>query len=329
MSTNDPTATAPSAGNVQALRPLSIGEVLDRGFSICFKNIVPFSAIVLVVVGPQLLCYYLGFKNVLDLIGDQFALMQGAGALPPDPAKMLDAYAQGGPWLALTGLIGLVFVPLSNAAIVSGVSRAYLGLPVRFKECYGDAVPRWLALVLLLLLWFAAGVVAFIAFVLFFAILGAAIGAMSTLLHTFGAILGIAIGIAVFIGLILSMVMIYLAAAFSFTGAVLEGLGPADAFSSGFRRVFGEGQFRRSLGIGAALFGVLIGFGMVGAVIGMVAIGITHSFAIEFAVSAVVNAFTYPFAFAVVAVSYYDVRIRREGFDLQLLASRLGATASP
>src|SRR4029077_15209124 len=98
-----------------------------------------------------------------------------------------------------------------------------------------------------------------------------------------------------------------------------------ESFSSGFRRVFGENQFWRSLGITAALFGVLIGFGIVAGVIGGLAMGLTHSFAAYFAVSAVLNAFIYPFAFAVVAVSYYDVRIRREGFDLQVLAARFGA----
>jgi hypothetical protein len=67
-----------------------------------------------------------------------------------------------------------------------------------------------------------------------------------------------------------------------------------------------------------------MGFAIVASVIGGGAFWLTHSFAMYFALTAIVNVFIYPFVFAVVAVSYYDVRIRREGFDLQLLAARLG-----
>jgi hypothetical protein len=37
------------------------------------------------------------------------------------------------------------------------------------------------------------------------------------------------------------------------------------------------------------------------------------------------NVFFIAFAFVLVALYYYDIRIRREGFDLQLLAEQLSA----
>jgi hypothetical protein len=108
---------------------------------------------------------------------------------------------------------------------------------------------------------------------------------------------------------------------------VLERLPPAFAFRSGFQRVFGEGQFWRSLGIAAALFGIFIGFEIVGAAIGFL-VGQSHEFGLLSVVNGVFEAFLYPFIFAVVAVCYYDVRIRREGFDLQMLAAQLGGSAA-
>jgi hypothetical protein len=241
----------------------------------------------------------------------------------------LQAYANGGPFFALFAITAICFVPLSNAAVVSGVSRAYLGMPVRFADCYRDALPRWPSLLGLMLLWLiAAFLAAGVAFMAFF-VLSLALAAIFTALGTAGAVLSVLLGIAGGVAILLLALELYLAAAYSFVAAVLEGLGPSAAFGSGFQRVFGEGLFGRSMGIAAAIFGIAMGLGLVGGVIGWTTIALTHSFAYEFAVSAIVNSFTYPFAFAVVAVSYYDVRIRREGFDLQMLASRLRSPAPP
>ena len=314
---------------VDSLRPLSIGELLDRAFAISFKHIVALFSLVIVVVGPQIMFYYLGARSILDLLSSQLTSMQGAatGASALDPNKMLQAYANGVPFFLAFLAIGLFLVPLSNAAVVSGVSRAYLGLPVRFRDCYGDALPRWPALLGLTLLWFliafAAGTGLFVSLFLLTAAL-TAIG----ILGTAGIVISILLGIATGVVLLLGALQLYLAAAFSFVAAVLEGHGAGAALSSGFRRVFGENQFWRSLGIAAALFGIIIGVELVGGVIGWTAVALTHSFGLEFGVSALIQSLTYPFAFAVVALCYYDVRIRREGFDLQMLAARLG-TAEP
>ena len=45
-------------------------------------------------------------------------------------------------------------------------------------------------------------------------------------------------------------------------------------------------------------------------------------------VDIVINAITYPLWAAVITVLYYDLRVRNEGFDLQLLAQGVGADAS-
>lgn len=312
---------------VRALRPLSIGEILDRGFSIVFRHFIPFAAIVLVVTGPQLLFTYFGFKDVFSLAFGPLLNMPTTGGQPPqiDPQKMLDAYAQGGPYLAAVIGIALFFVPLSNAAVVSGVSRAYLGMPVRFADCYRDAVKRWLPLVLLVLLWFVAAIGAYIAIVIATFVVALSSVGLFSLLHTVGAVVAGVVIFAAVIALIVFGLMVYLAFAYSFTATTLEGLGPGDGFVSGFRRVFGEGQFRRSFGIACALAGIFIGVSLVVDVLAYLAIFIVHSLVIQIVVQSVIGAFAYPFAFAVVAVSYYDVRIRREGFDLQLLAGQLGS----
>ena len=311
------------------LRPLSIGELLDRAFSIAFKNILPFSAIVLVVIVPGVALSYYATSGPLAAFNDQLEkISQTAGSsAPPDPMQLLSLEASMVPYFGILMLYGLLVVPLANAAVVTGISRAYLRLPVRFTECYREAIGRWGWLVLLGLLWLAATMGAtFVAFVpLIF--LTFAIGLLVTALGAFGAVIAIILGIAFGLAFMALVLLLYLSAAFSFVAAVIEHLPPAFAFRSGFQRVFGEGQLWRSLGIAAALFGIFVGFEIIGSVVGLLA-GQAHDIALISVVNGIFEAFLYPFLFAVVAVCYYDVRIRREGFDLQMLAAQLGAPST-
>lgn len=313
------------------LRPLSIGELLDRAFSISFKNILPFSAIVFVVVAPQMIISYLAMNGPLAAIMDQAAKMgttTGTTTTPPSPWPLLNAEMNAAPYFGVILLYGLLVVPLANAAVVSGISRAYLHMPVRFVECYRDAIGRWGWLILLGLLWVATAIAAEIGVTIPFGIVVVSLGAVAGTLGVFGAVLAIVVGIAAVLAVVALVSMLCLAAAFSFVAAVLEKMSPGFAFRSGFQRVFGEGQFWRSLGIAAALFGIVIGFEIIGSVIGFLA-GSVHNLGLITIVNGIVQVFLYPFLFAVVAVCYYDVRIRREGFDLQMLAAQLGGPSAP
>ncbi len=49
---------------------------------------------------------------------------------------------------------------------------------------------------------------------------------------------------------------------------------------------------------------------------------------LQTALSIVLNAIVYPLIAAIISVIYYDLRVRNEGFDLQLLAQGVGADTS-
>lgn len=318
-----------SLDTMRDLRPLSIGELLDRAFSISFKNILPFSAIVFVVIAPEMIVNYFAMNGPIAAVMAQAAKIGTTpSTTPPDPMPLINAELTAAPYFGAIFLYALVVVPLANAAVVSGISRAYLRMPVRFGECYRDAVGRWGWLVLLGLLWLAAVMATVLVVTLPFGIIMIALSATAAVLGVFGAVLAIVVGIAAFLAILALVLLVYLSAAFSFVAAVLEKMPPGFAFRSGFRRVFGEGQLWRSLGIAAALFGIIIGFEIVGSVVGLL-VGVAHNFALITIVNGIIQAFLYPFLFAVVAVCYYDVRIRREGFDLQMLAAQLGGPSAP
>jgi hypothetical protein len=306
------------------LRPLSIGELLDRAFSISFKNILPLSAIVFVVIVPGIVINYFAVNGPMSAFMDQITKISSApNAAPPDPMPLLNAEANAAPYFILILLYSLLVVPLANAAVVSGISRAYLRMPVRFSDCYRDAIGRWGGLVLLGLLWIATAVGVEIVVLVPFFIISISLGAIGAGLGTFGIVLATIVGLAAFLAFLALIALLCLTAAFSFVAAVLERMPPGFAFRSGFLRVFGEGQLWRSVGIAAALAGITIGFEVIASVVALLA-GAAHNFALIAIVNGIVQAFLYPFLFAVVAVCYYDVRIRREGFDLQMLAAQLG-----
>jgi hypothetical protein len=330
-----PPAAAPSGA--AAFRPLSIGELFDRAFSIYFRHMLTFAAILFVATVPYAVIALLQIYVQRDILDAYTGLLDGFikhPGTPPDLSKIASAASAQDPMtmvsaylLAGLGYIVILFVlPLANAAVVSGVSRAYLGLPVRFRQCYEDAFKRWGYVLLLTLVWL--GVLIPVMFVAFFAfiILVLVIAAFAGALGTAGAIVGSIIGIVFFFAFFVLTVMGYMAFASSFIACVLEKADPIRAFVLGITRIFGGGMFWRSLLVALSIACVYVGYVLVAAILAVLALYLTKSFYLYFAVAQLMNLFYVAFAFVIVSIYYYDTRIRREGFDIQMLADQLAAT---
>ncbi len=333
MSSPPPGAPTLEASEAAArLRPLSIGEIFDRAFTIYFRHVLTFASLLLVVIVPLSFVYYFMAHGLLqayvDLVSDAFK----HPSTPPDPSIIQNAITPSYfAWAGLYYAIAFFGIPLANAAVVSGVSRAYLGLPVRFSECYADARKRWGYVLILSILWFIAVVaVAFAAGFLIVVVVAVSVG-IGAVLKVLGIVLGAIFGIAFSIAFTGLIIMSYMAFASSFIACVLEQADPVKSFGLGITRVFGGGQFWRSLLLAFAIGALGIGFVLVAYLIGGLAFWLTKSIFLFLAVFQLTNVFFIGFAFVTVALYYYDVRIRREGFDLQLLAAQLAATspASP
>ncbi|HEV2909165.1 MAG TPA: hypothetical protein VGX02_07795 [Candidatus Eremiobacteraceae bacterium] len=330
-----PPAAAPSGA--AAFRPLSIGELFDRAFSIYFRHMLTFATVLFVATVPYALIVLLQLYVQRDILAADMSLLDGLikhPSTPPDLSKLASAAAAQNPMsmvsslmLSLLGyVVILVVLPLANAAVVSGVSRAYLGLPVRFRQCYEDAFKRWGWVLLLTGVW--VGVLlptSLFAFVIFF-ILVAVIAAFVGALGTAGAIIGSIIGIVSFFAFFVLTVMGYMAFASSFIACVLEKADPIRAFVLGITRIFGNGLFWRSLLVALSIACVYVGYVLVAAILAFLVLWLTKSFYLYFAIAQLMNLFYIAFAFVIVSIYYYDTRIRREGFDIQMLADQLAAT---
>lgn len=331
----DQKPASPPSG-AAALRPLSIGELFDRAFSLYARHILTFASILFVATIPYALIALMQLylqRGILDAYASLLDAFLKHPSSPPDMTGVIDAVSKQNPATvlgsyALSGLTYLVLLfvlPLANAAVVSGVSRAYLGLPVRFRVCYQDAFKRWGHVLILTVLWAIVAIpVFFIVFFLFMLIVIGLVG-VATVLHAVGAVLAIIVGVALVLAITGLAVMGYMAFASSFVACVLEKADPLRSFALGFSRIFGGGLFTRSLLVALAIAAVYAGFTGVAVVIALVTLALTKSFFLYFAIAQIINVVYVGFAFVVVSLYYYDVRIRREGFDIKVLADQLAA----
>lgn len=252
---------------------MSIGELLDRTFSIYRDSFLLWIGIVVV---PQL------FYFAVNLMSHA---MQATGRTAAVVAS-----------LALIGVGWLVYwvtVTISQAAVVSAVSDRYLGGAPTVRSSYAGVTPRFWAVVGLSLISGIAIIV----------------GAMMCLLP--GLIM------AVFFALSMPVLIVERA---DIGGAIERSFSLAKEAWPKLLLVY-------------LLYGVLLlAAGMAGGVLGaMTAVDQRHLFlwaALEALVGFLLNTLVMPWVQIAVTLVYFDQRIRREGFDLQMLIAGLDVQAA-
>jgi hypothetical protein len=102
---------------------------------------------------------------------------------------------------------------------------------------------------------------------------------------------------------------------FGFYAAAIESLGAVPALRESFARIFTRAAFGRSVICSAALGALVFGCS---AVLDLLAIlGLARWTALYVALDAAARTLLVPFVGLVLALYYFDVRIRHEGFDLE------------
>ena len=294
------------------LRPLGVGEILDVSIKIYTRHFRTLLAIVALVVVPvELLLVPLLASAIPDpeLLRPQFRLT-------PEPLDVSDR--ELGRFLTgagISGLFSLVATLLAQAAAFQAVREAYLGRRPGWRRSVGFMLRRlhsvlWVSALpfLLLLLALLAGAVV--------------IGVLAALGGGGGAAIAVvSLGIA---ALFTALVWLGLTWAFAVPALMVEGLRGRRALGRSFRLVRGRWWPTAA----AVALGFLLAF-----VVQVIAASLLQALLFtdigDSALGAVVvsqlgsalgAALATPFQAAIVAVVYFDLRVRREGFDLELLA---------
>jgi hypothetical protein len=313
------------------LEPISTGDVIDRSVRLYRKNFVP---LVSVVAVPALI-YYASAMMV------SFGY---AGALQ----NAQTGFAPFGALMTMVGMAGYVLYLFTILGAVSGMSRAIgdymmLGEPITFKACWRFALRRVGDVVLMGLLFIPVlMIVGFVMFLAFFALfmglavaigVGGASGLPVWMSATVSAVL-----IIVSLLLFLSLVLL-LAARFVFVpcAAMIEGRSAAAAFGRAFQ--LGGGRTWYRLGLIAA-FSYFVSLSTLAALVEPLLVifwvngwqvadllihpGWNAAYA---AVNQISTLLVWPIWIASLTLLYFDSRVRKEGYDIELMTSGLAQPA--
>jgi uncharacterized membrane protein len=274
------------------LRPLSVGEVLDVAIKIYWRHASTLLFLVFLVVAPAQFFVSLIYVS---------AIPDYDRSIFEQPSAPIEEFEVREFWIAVAAflvgvLVGFLATTIATAACFKAVADAYLGESPRWRTSLGFAVRRLHSIVWVTLL-----------------------GAVLTLLG--------------FVLLVVPGIWLWAAFAVAVPALLTEGVKGRRALGRSRRLVRGRWW---------PVFGILIlGYLLTGIVIGVITgllettllTDVAKSAAAVVALDAVANTIattlTTPFVAALVTVIYFDLRVRKEGFDLQLLAERIGLPPRP
>jgi hypothetical protein len=301
----------------EPLRPMSTGQLLDHTFTLYRQNFLLFVGIA--TVGPA--------ANLIFQL-----LMVGAGVGAPFGARRA---ATGAATLATTGLgmivgyvIMLAGMALSHAATVKAVAAVYLGRETSVIGAYKALRGR---------LWSLFGT-----FGLIVLIVGSALFAvvMLAVLVTMFALVGgpgsgtagaVARVLVIAVSALAAFMAIYVRYAMAIQACVVEGMGPRASLK---RSVFlSKGSRWRVVAIYVVfvMLAAILGAGL-GGLLGYVGTLLHNRIAaavLIYVADFIAGSITGPLATIGVSLLYYDERVRKEAFDLQLMLASLDLPAMP
>ena len=276
------------------LRPLSIGELLDQTFRLYREHFWLF-------VGMATLAMVLA-GGIVALVVVLFTLFFGGGT---SAQLALSAALIGVPTVVI-GYAGSL--ALCYAAIVYAASQLYLEQPATIRGSYNAVMRRF---------WALTGLVILMGMIIFAA-----------------TVLGI---LALIIGALVTCFLSACYVSLSIPAMVLEGSGVMDSLRRSYAMVKGDlGKVALTLFVFWAVQTAASYLLMYGGMIPLLVISVQHGTPppIWAALLPYLGQFlaiivTMPLMGIALSLVYYDIRIRREAFDLQVMMSSLGPAAPP
>jgi len=284
------------------LRPLRIGEILDVGIKVYTRNAKTlFKLVALVVIPVQVLGVLVIMSTIPDALAsasqNPFQFAPDAAPVPGFELRDVLIYVAG---LLVVVVLGFVSTAIATAACFKAVTDAYLG-----------GTPDWRSSLRFTLDHFGA-----LLWVTFLATLGTLGGTMLCILP------------GIWLGIVWSVATPVL---------LTEDRRGTKALGRSFELV--QSRFWPATGVIVISYLIetvlnsALGASVAAVTFTEVGQNIVLSQVVSGTAGAIAAILATPFRAAVIAVLYFDLRVRKEGFDLQLLAQRMGsddpASATP
>jgi len=272
--------------------PMSIGGILDRTFRIYRENFIRFVTIVAVIqvpIGLLMIVSTSGFRK-----GVPVRQTGDYGQVSRDEADPTIALF-GAAGMVVTGIIGMFGQVLCRGALTKSVSEFYLGNEISVGQAYQFVLPKFFTLILA----------------------------------------GICVVLVVYLGLLLLIVpgiIFGLWFALTTPAIIIENLGATQGMSRS--KTLASGNLGKIFSVGflvlliAYVLSIVLHYGT-SIFIGVLFSGYTpFALALNHLVSVAGNILVTPIGATAYILLYYDLRIRKEGFDLQMLADSIGSGKS-
>jgi hypothetical protein len=301
------------------LRPLSTGEILDRTFQIYRSRFTLFAglavlpaAVSVITEGARL--WYSAHQSLHTHSGASVVAVQGISAA----------------LLFLSSILSLILYGITHAATTWAVSNVYLSEPASIPAAFKVARQHWFRYTLIVLR--QAWIFMWVPLVLLLSgvilpVLGKrGVGSVSTF-----AILG---GVFVFLGA-LSLIYgfwAYIRVSLSVPASVVESLGVSAALKRSKQLLVDrKGRIFLLFLLLCVLYIVIMAIQMPLAIMAVKARGsqafITH--AIRLALSFATTTLIGPVGAIALCLFYFDERVRREGFDIEWMMSKVAPAPDP
>lgn len=310
-----------TVSEVPQLRPLGLGQLLDRAIRLYRRNFVTFIGIIASVYVPitvfQLLLTIINIPRTIETL----ERLSNSSAQPPSWGSLVDLWstttsAGGASWF-LTFILTFVLVNgAATAALVRAVSDSYLGEPVSILGSFRKIGRRWLRLIGALLL--------------------AALIGLGILLYWFvvpclGWITGLGIWLY-FLWVIQALIAPILVLEDQSAGGAIR-----RAWDLSRRRFWWALGFMFILYIFSQIVvtaPAALASGVLNAVLGSWASAgdpasvLTIQTVVQSLVSLALNLIYLPLQLTATILLYFDLRIRTEGFDLDVLSASIEASGT-
>ncbi len=309
----------------QTLRPLGLGEVLDRAVTLCVRHFVPLALIFVIYAIPYAIVEYLATQDLTHVISSVTTVLQSqtGGGRAADPSAIVKALGTAphlNGWYPLLVVLTFFVGPLPAGALIHACDAYYFKRETTLRRAYRVALGRWLPLVGVNCLFLGAGLMLYVGFGLVAIVVTLGLVVLTSSLHAVGVAIAVAIGAALALVAIAFLIVATLAVQIAYFTCVIERENSIVAFARGIGRVFIGIGLARSLLVGIAYVTIAIGIGIVALVGESIVVGLVHNAAAGSAYAALVRVATAAFTTAFVAIFYYDLRVREEGLDLALAA---------
>jgi hypothetical protein len=316
------------------LRPMTIGDMFDAAFRIYREHFLTFIGIGALLQVPMAIIQFtvqfiLGGAAMNDVL--RFSARPPAAGQNPFAAFPFASFITF--YLISLGLGAFQYLIVQNlvtGALANAISRSYHGEPISILGAYSFGVRRYIAMILASLVPLVVGMV------LFGLIAACSIGALTTLGIRPGEQPNVGLIIAAVLGLLLLVLLVIVASIFVYARLLLT---PQAIVLEDHRALAGikrswqlvGGSFWRTLAIMllmgvlvyliAALPATILSFSLT-----LASGGSASSMMLNQAITALVAQIgviiALPLQLAVYTLLYYDLRVRKEGYDIEMMAQQ-------